>query len=314
MSAGEIGDEYIAQWWDAYKLRYSRPPSENTVRNHHTALSSFFDFLVSRDLALTNPMKKIVRDRPAGKRKRNDFLSFEEDEALVAAASTPEERIIIYLLRYTGMRAKEASSVKWCDVMLAPNDDYPYGSIRVRESKTTAGERVIPIFPELQLELYRWRQHQERRGVAVPMNSVLSSKHGRPMTHDFLWRIVKRVAFKAAVRPVPCLCGTRVSTRHDAGCRRTKNGRHLSEIAPHTLRRTFGTALRRRGTALDVISKLLGHSSTKVTEESYVELEVTVSGRELFEHARPSTESRPSEFAAAVMPTTDSAVEPARRP
>lgn len=121
---------------------------------------------------------------------------------------------------------------------------------------------------------------------------------------------MKRVAFKAAVRPIPCRCGTNVSTSHDAGCPRTKNGRHLSEITPHTLRRTFGSALRRRGTALDVISKLLGHSSTKVTEESYVELEVTVIGRKLFEDSRTSA-GHPRGFAPSVQPVAGRKVGPA---
>ncbi|CAN5219905.1 hypothetical protein BH18ACT12_BH18ACT12_11840 [soil metagenome] len=56
----------------------------------------------------------------------------------------------------------------------------------------------------------------------------------------------------------------------------------VSEITPHTLRRTFATTLRRDETSLDTISKLLGHSSTKVTEDSYVELEAEVIARELF--------------------------------
>ena len=307
VGAAEIADEYLAEWWVAYKARYGRAPSDNTVRNHHTALGSFYEFLFARDLVSINPMRKLARERPAGKKKRNDFLTVEEDAALIAAASTPEERIIASLLRYSGMRAAEASALLWRDVTITPTDDYPYGTIRVLESKTVAGERVIPVFPELQLELYRWWAYQELRGLTTTLHPVLSSKHGRPMTHDFLWRIVKRVAFKAGVRPRPCTCGTTADTRHDASCPRTKNGHHRSEVTPHTLRRTFGTSLRRQGKSLDLISKLLGHSSTKVTEEFYVELEEAVLGRELFDRPRlPATPVRqPAESAqAASAPTT----------
>jgi integrase len=38
-----------------------------------------------------------------------------------------------------------------------------------------------------------------------------------------------------------------------------------SELSPHSLRRTFGSDFINRGVRLEVISKLLGHSSTTVT-------------------------------------------------
>ena len=93
------------------------------------------------------------------------------------------------------------------------------------------------------------------------------------MTHDFLLRLVKRVAFRAGVRVRPCTCAASHQNEHDGSCPQTKNGRNLSDVTPHTLRRTFATSLRREGRPIDVVSKILGHSSTKVTEQFYVELE-----------------------------------------
>ena len=46
----------------------------------------------------------------------------------------------------------------------------------------------------------------------------------------------------------------------------------VSSITPHTLRRTFGSYLLNKGLRLEVVSKLLGHSSTVVTERAYAEL------------------------------------------
>ena len=59
---------------------------------------------------------------------------------------------------------------------------------------------------------------------------------------------------------------------HGRGCPRTRNGENLSEVSPHTLRRTFGSDLLNRGLRLEVVSKLLGHASTVVTERAYAEL------------------------------------------
>lgn len=64
------------------------------------------------------------------------------------------------------------------------------------------------------------------------------------MKVQFVWRVCKRVGERAGVK-----------------------GLH-----PHTLRRTYGSALINDGLRLEVISKLLGHSSTTITEKSYAAL------------------------------------------
>ena len=43
----------------------------------------------------------------------------------------------------------------------------------------------------------------------------------------------------------------------------------LGDFASHSLRDTFSVDLLQRGVPLEEISKLLGHSSTKVTEKHY---------------------------------------------
>jgi integrase/recombinase XerD len=45
------------------------------------------------------------------------------------------------------------------------------------------------------------------------------------------------------------------------------------KLKPHTLRRTFGSHLLNRGMRLEVVSKLLGHASTSITEKAYARLE-----------------------------------------
>ena len=50
------------------------------------------------------------------------------------------------------------------------------------------------------------------------------------------------------------------------------SGENVSAITPHTLRRTFGSDLLNKGLRLEVVSRLLGHSSTVVTERAYAEL------------------------------------------
>lgn len=51
-----------------------------------------------------------------------------------------------------------------------------------------------------------------------------------------------------------------------------RRGENVSSITPHTLRRTVGSYLLSKGLRLEVVSKLLGHSSTMVTERACAEL------------------------------------------
>jgi integrase len=84
-------------------------------------------------------------------RRRPHILTFEEEDRLLAAA-TPHIRALAVLILETGMRSnREALSLPWSDV------DFVNNLIQVRESKTRAGERTIPISARCKTELLRWR-------------------------------------------------------------------------------------------------------------------------------------------------------------
>ena len=121
------------------------------------------------------------------------------------------------------------------------------------------------------------------------------------MTTNYMWRVVKRVAYQAGVRPIACTCGTTRQDRHARGCPRTSSGENRSAVSPHTLRRTFGSDLINRGLRLETVSKLLGHSNTTITERAYAQLLAPTIRRELFEafaHT-PRPIGRGEEFHAA---------------
>jgi integrase len=142
----------------------------------------------------------------------------------------------------------------------------------VRKSKTKAGVRTIPLVPCLVPELQTWLHALGNKGITSPEAQLLATSTGSAFRPTFVWRLVKRAGARSEVRPVPCECGSGRSTRHERGCPRTVSGENLSAITPHTLRRTFGSYLLNRGLRLEVVSRLLGHSSTVVTERAYAEL------------------------------------------
>ena len=84
-------------------------------------------------------------------RRRPHILTFEEEDRVLNAA-VPHIRALAVLILEMGMRSRrEALSLLWSDV------DFVSDLIRVRESKTRAGERTIPISDRCKIELLRWR-------------------------------------------------------------------------------------------------------------------------------------------------------------
>lgn len=59
-----------------------------------------------------------------------------------------------------------------------------------------------------------------------------------------------------------------------SGFRRAREAAGMPEVTFHDLRRSCGTLLVQRGVPLHIISKILGHSSTAVTERVYAHLDV----------------------------------------
>lgn len=266
-------DRCLAGWRRGFIVRYGRPPSSSTYRNRVNALRAFFAWLERFDLlqnsdghALPNPMRRVVAPRP--EQRRNDWLRASEDQAVLDASLTETERIIVWLLRWTGLRVSEACSLLVSDVDLTAGRE----SVTVRKSKTTAGQRVVPVVPELAVVLHSWLAFRRERDGCGPQTPLLAGRSGRALSHAYVWRLVKRVAARAGVRLVECTCVTVYRGYHARGCPQTRSGENVSRVSPHTFRRTFASDLLNRGLRLEVVSRLLGHASTTVTERAYAEL------------------------------------------
>jgi integrase len=236
-------ESFLSDWIASFEERNQREPSTHTIKNVIVALRALYKYLNDYGLLLNegrpvrNPMLPI--QPPAPDAKVNDWLRRSEDEALLSAFfKTEDERIIIWFLRWTGLRLGEALSLRISDLDLVD------GAVYVRRSKTARGKRAVPITPELRPRITHWLKVLESRGLYKKDGALFPSRHGNPWTQQYVQKIVRRV-------------GDRVE---------------ISRLTPHRLRRTFGSYLLNEGVRLEVVSKLLGHRSTEVTEEAYAEL------------------------------------------
>jgi integrase len=80
------------------------------------------------------------------------IVTFDEEDKILAV-SPPFMHALVILILETGMRShREALALNWAAI------DFANDSIRVRESKTRAGIRNIPLTTRCKAELLRWRE------------------------------------------------------------------------------------------------------------------------------------------------------------
>ena len=240
----ELG--FLPDWEARFEDRNDRLPSLNSTRAVVQAVRSFFAFLERFGLlvdgdghSVRNPA--LALELPVIPLKTElDWLRSEDDDALFGCPMNAREEIVLWFLRLTGLRLGEALALLNCDVNLDG------GTIVVRASKTAAGYRSVPIIPELRPHIERWRAFTTREGLYHPDGPFLVTRNRTPMKPQYVQQVVGRVAVRAGL-------GRRVT--------------------PHTLRRTFGSELLNRGVRLEVVSRLLGHASSAITEKAYARLE-----------------------------------------
>lgn len=266
LSTALIEFEYLPAWTENFELRNGRPPAQNTVRLKHNALSSFLDYAWRRGLIGLNPMLAIPR--PSYEAPMNDWLSSEEDFAMARVRMTPLEDIVCGLARLAGLRCAEVTG------LLRGHVDLSEGLLHVRGTKSSASVRGVVIFPELAVKIGHWMAIQDGRGLTNPLDWLVSTERGGRVAEPYVWRIVKRVAARASVR----LHGRDDRSRPIA---LDRAGENVSEVSPHTLRRTYGSDLLNRGARIEVVSAQLGHASVKVTEKAYVKLLTTTQRNEI---------------------------------
>lgn len=247
IAAADLDADFLPWWEDDFRARNGRDPSPNSLRAVIQALRSFYAWLEKFDrlkdpdgVPFRNPA--VILEAPVIRPAADlDWLRDDEDELLLNAQPKNErEAIIVNLFRHSGLRLDEALTLTNADIDLAN------ARIVVRQSKSDAGYRSIPIAPELRPHIDAWLVYVKRQGWYAAQGPFLVTRHCTAMKAQYVESALARI-------------GKRIGL-----------GRKLK---PHTLRRTFGSHLLNIGVRLEVVSRLLGHANTAITERAYARLE-----------------------------------------
>lgn len=211
---------------DMYKAERIKNVSANTVNHDLRSLKAFFNRLLIWKLVDSNPCNGIKTIRVVDTIR--PYLSKENLTKLLAHTKGTQLHDIILLAAMTGLRRGELLALSWEDV------DLKQGTLLVHSTigHTTKGGkiRLIPMNTTLK-ELFEKMPKTE--GV------IFTGERGGWKKGDFIARRFKKAC---------------------ADCELD------SKLHFHSLRHTFASLLVKEGVSLYHVQRLLGHSSSRVTE------------------------------------------------
>lgn len=188
------------------------------------ALSSFFGYLVKQGILARNLAADL--DRPRRVKPLPRFASPTDVAALLAACTGPQERLIVGLLAFAGLRRAELLGANVADLAA------DLSSLRVRGKGSK--ERAVPLHPSLRPVL---AEHLASLGPGE--EALVRNLVGRRMAATTLHRQFRRLVERAGV-----------------GSKR---------LTAHALRHHFASQLLKSGADLAAVAELMGHSNISTT-------------------------------------------------
>ncbi|WP_303966853.1 site-specific tyrosine recombinase XerD [Sporosarcina ureae] len=207
--------------------------SSRTLSRHISSIRSFHQFLV-REQVTTHDCT-IHIELPKIEQKLPDVLSIPEIERLINAVdgNTPQgmrDTALLELLYGTGMRVSELIAIDLADLHLT------MGFVRVfgKGSK----ERIVPLGRSA-IDACTKYLNEGRPQFIRDTEAVFLNMHGRRLTRQGCWKILKDTGVKAGIQKV---------------------------ISPHLLRHSFATHLIENGADLRAVQEMLGHADISTTQ------------------------------------------------
>ena len=207
--------------------------SSRTLSRHISSIRSFHQFLVREQI--TTHDCTIHIELPKIEQKLPDVLSIPEIERLIHAvdghtSQAMRDIALLELLYGTGMRVSELIAIDLADLHLT------MGFVRVfgKGSK----ERIVPLGRSA-IDACTLYLNEGRPKFISDTEALFLNMHGRRLTRQGCWKILKEAGVKAGIQKV---------------------------ISPHLLRHSFATHLIENGADLRAVQEMLGHADISTTQ------------------------------------------------
>ena len=207
-----------------------RPLSNGSINKTISVLAQVLDAAIEYEHIATNPARGRRRRLKATKPRRT-WLELNELRALLDAAG--DNRALLATMALAGLRVGELCSLRWSAVDLAA------GRLRILDSKTEAGVRVVDLSPDLLDEL---KAHKMRSSFQAADDLVFATRAGTARDRHHVRSRVLHRAIEAANAKLA-----------KAGKPPIQDG-----ITNHTLRRTFASIMCEAGASPSYVMAQMG--------------------------------------------------------
>jgi integrase len=231
--------------------------STRTVRYLYSLMSQVLRYAVRQGVLNRNVAQNT--EPPKMEHRELDTIRPEQINTFLEAARETPHYALFYLLLHTGLRRGEALALKWknIDMGMASLGVQAYlsvtlslskvaGKIYIREPKTSSGRRRVALPPSLTLVLQQHKLKQQEvfrlLGRTLTDEDYVFCHHdGTPLDPSTVSHSFTHALRKAGLPPMPL----------------------------HGLRHSHATLLLQAGTHPRVVMERLGHSSIRVTLDTY---------------------------------------------
>lgn len=262
-------------------LADERHVKPNTIDTIHTVLHQVLELGVEDDYLRYNPsdnaLKELKRAHNKDEDKRRALTQAEQElfETFLSKPHYERWKPIFTVMLYTGMRVGEICGLRWQDINLedetiSVNHTLVYfdkgGAERcgysINTPKTTAGERTIPMLPNVKAAFIAEKQFQELTGLKC--NSVVDGYTDFIFINRF-GNVQNQSTLNKALRRIIRDCNYEML---DKGL---KNPTLLPNFSNHSLRHTFTTRMCEAGVNVKAMQGILGHADAETTLQIYAD-------------------------------------------
>lgn len=219
-----------------YLLKLKEEGKSTATTNRKIAsVRLYYKYLMERGLVAENPADNIKTVKV--EKKGIEYLTIEEIDNLLSlpddSLKGKRDRAILEVLYATGIRVSELVNVKVSDV----NIRMGFVTLTGESSKARIVPLGRPARAALEEYIYDVRKGLVRDGEDD--DSLFVNYHGKKLTRQGLWKIIKEYASKAGIE---------------------------NKITPQTLRHSFAVHMVQNGADLKSLQELLGHEDISATQ------------------------------------------------
>ena len=235
---------------------------QDLQRRFYQTVNQILNAAIDDGLLYKNVAQSIEKESYRRKKKR--ALTTNERAHIDTADFDEEEKLLAYLLLYTGMRRQEVIPLTRFDVNFRSGKIYVNKAIKfvgekavLKDTKTYSGEREIYILDPLKPILKDYISH-------LKGSLLLPGKN-----NDYMTKTQYRTLFERVKRKLNTACG---GTHHWENGRIKFDVDMCSGLGSHTFRHEFATMLYYSGIDMMEAVEMMGHADSKMILDTYAEI------------------------------------------